>query len=161
MNEAQFQLRHSVKPYALIGTLLIILGILGLWIGFAASSWGGFWMIVIVAIVYGLKVSLFDFRYSISFRDDSIAMQVASWHPTSSTLTIIEVSDITSIKRETSDLRTLSAQRRVSQRIAIYDDQHKKVVDVSLKHFVESDIRKLMDTIHKMRPELQIPEGWI
>lgn len=76
-------------------------------------------------------------------------------------LTTIKLADITSIKRATSDLRTVAAQQRVTQRIAIYDDSHKRFIDFSLKHFTADSIRQLMRTIHGLRPDLQMPEGWL
>ena len=34
-------------------------------------------------------------------------------------------------------------------------------IDVSLKHFVNEDIRKLMHLIHERRPDLSLPKNWI
>jgi hypothetical protein len=36
-----------------------------------------------------------------------------------------------------------------------------KTIDVSLKHFWRKDIRMLMSVIHKARPELVMPKGWV
>jgi hypothetical protein len=57
---------------------------------------------------------------------------------------------------EKSDLATMLSFRRPTRRITIYgkDQQH---LDVSLKHFVMADIRRLMQEIKKERPDLTLP----
>jgi hypothetical protein len=160
METKPFTLKHSIQPYAIIGGILCFITIWGFVLGFLGAGWSGFWVMFIVLGVYILKVYLYDLQYRISFKDGSIMMYVAG-QSSRTPLTTIRVMDITSIKREASDLRTIAAQQRVTQRISIYDDTHKKFIDVSLKHFVAGDIRKLMQTIHKERPDLAIPEGWL
>jgi hypothetical protein len=71
---------------------------------------------------------------------------------------VIPAKDISLVRTETSPERG-----RVLRRIAIYsnlDSKNPKFVDVSLKHFVPEDIRKLMDAIHKERPDLVLPKQW-
>jgi hypothetical protein len=143
-----------------VGGVLSLITVSGLVLGFVAGTWDGFWGMLVVTALYFLKIYSYDLQYSVAFNDGNITMHVATWQSSPSALTTIRVADITSIKRETSDLRTIAAQRRVTQRIAIYDDTHQKFIDVSLKHFTSKDIRTLMQMIHKERPDLAIPEGW-
>jgi hypothetical protein len=161
MNASPFELKHSMRPYALVLILLFAIGLLALWVGFAKNDWGAFYVMVAAVVIYLLKIYFYDLHYSIFFKDGSIVMQGANWIPNPKDFTSIKVADITSIKRETSDLRTLAAQRRASQRIAIYDENHQKFIDVSLKHFTQNDVRKLMQIIHDHRPDLTIPNGWV
>jgi len=53
--------------------------------------------------------------------------------------------------------------RRPFRRITIYAEgaEITKFIDVSLKHFVAEDIRKLMRKIHDNRPDLSLPKKWI
>ena len=77
---------------------------------------------------------------------------------------VIPVNEITSIKKGASFERLKSSQgitRRVFRRIAIYQEKSDgtvKFVDVSLKHFIPEDIKKLMTLIHEKRPDLEIPK---
>lgn len=161
MEEKQFTLKHSVQPYAVIGGVLSIITILALVDGFLVGIWDGFLGMLVVMAVYFLKIYSYDLRYTISFNNNSVVMHVATWSDTPAASTTIKVADITSIQRETSDLRAIATQQRVTQRIAIYDDTHKKFIDISLKHFTRDSIRQLMQTIRSLRPELQIPDGWL
>ena len=160
MESRHFTLKHSVQPYIIVGGVLGIVMLLSLLVGVFGGQWGGFWGMLVVMAVYLLKIYLYDLQYRISFKDGEIMMHVAG-QSSPTALTSIKITDITSIQRETSDLRTLAAQQRVTQRIAIYDDAHKTFIDVSLKHFTRDSIRELMQTIHRLRPELPIPDGWL
>jgi hypothetical protein len=53
--------------------------------------------------------------------------------------------------------------RRPSRRIAIYANaaEGHKWIDVSLKHFADDDIRRLMRAIREYRPDLSIPKNWL
>jgi len=161
MEAKTLTLKHSIQPYVIIGGVLCLLTVWGLILGFLGAGWSGFLLMLAIMAIYFLKIYSYDLHYSIFFKDNSITMQVATWQSSPAALTTINVSDITSIKRESSDLRTIATQQRVTQRIAIYDDTHKKFIDVSLKHFTRDSIRELMQTIHRLRPDLQIPDGWL
>jgi hypothetical protein len=53
--------------------------------------------------------------------------------------------------------------RGPADRIAIYagHGSEEKHIDVSLRHFVTSDIRQLLRAIHDKRPDLTLPKGWV
>ena len=155
--DKEFTLGHSMRPYAVILIVLCAVSLFWVYVAAETNQLSAWWWPLLALVVYISKIYFFDLRYSIFFKDESVVMRVATWFPTPKALTSIKISDITAIKRETSDLRTLATQRRVSQRIAIYDEQHKQFVDISLKHFVGGDIRKLLELIHERRPDLHIP----
>jgi hypothetical protein len=79
------------------------------------------------------------------------------------TLTKIKANEITNVVQETSDLQTLATFSTPMRRIAIYARHADggKFIDVSLKHFVAADVRRLMKAIHDRRPDLEIPKGWL
>jgi hypothetical protein len=66
---------------------------------------------------------------------------------------IIEASEITAIRSESSDVKTLVRANRPSNRIAIYAGKD-RFIDVSFKHFRFEDIRKLVEILHELRPDL-------
>ena len=72
----------------------------------------------------------------------------------------IAIPDIKSIKQESSFKEKKNGISRAMSRISIYDKDN-NFVDISLKHFQPEDIRKLMMSIHSIRPELDFPKAWI
>ena len=157
MELKQFELKHSIKPYSFVFVVICVVSISWMYITFTSNNWNAWWWPLPVLAVYLLKIYFFDLRYSIFYNEETITMQVATWFPTPRALTSIKIADITNIQEETSNLRTLVAQRRVSQRIAIYDKPHQKFIDVSLKHFVQEGTRELMNIIKARRPDLSVP----
>src|SRR5690242_17471665 len=120
MEAQQFTLKHSIQPYIIVGGIFGLTIIGALILGLFGGIWDGFWGMLGVTAVYLFVIYSYDLRYSISFKDKSITMHVATWQTSPAALTTIRVVDITSIKRETSDFQTIIAQQRVIQRIAIY-----------------------------------------
>jgi hypothetical protein len=97
--------------------------------------------------------------YRIFWRDGAI-LQKASGGPDVS----IRPDEITSVEQETSDVGTALAMRRPFRRIVIYAENPRgegKYIDVSLKHFLADDVRKLMRAIHARRPDLALPKHWM
>jgi hypothetical protein len=70
-----------------------------------------------------------------------------------------DAADIDSIKEETSNVHTTAALRRPFRRIAIYSEQNGQAerIDISLKIFVQTDIKTLMEIIKANRPDLPVP----
>ena len=75
----------------------------------------------------------------------------------------IGIADITSVGRQASNAKELAKMNRPFRRISIEgrDATGSKFIDVSVKHFVNADIRQLMSLIHDARPDLAMPKGWI
>jgi ribosome-interacting GTPase 1 len=75
----------------------------------------------------------------------------------------IKADKITRIEQEVSNVGTLVRFNRPSRRIVIYAEKpHGECmyIDVSLKHFVADDVRKLMRAIQVRRPDLEFPKHW-
>jgi len=146
-----FALKRSMKPY--IGELIIIGGVIILltWTFIKTSSWSFIWVILIGFVLYVLE-HYTDLRYRVFWKNGAVERI-----GTSNFVTRIIASDITKVTLEKSDLATMLSRTRPTRRITIYgkNDQH---LDVSLKHFVTEDIQKLMEEIHKLRPDLDIPK---
>ena len=75
----------------------------------------------------------------------------------------IAIRDITSVGQETSDTKTLVAMNRPFRRITIQGSTTgvATTIDVSTKHFVAEDIRRLMHAIQQARPNLLLPQKWL
>jgi hypothetical protein len=97
-------------------------------------------------------------RYRIFWDNGEIVQKAVAGN-----LTKIETGEITDVVQETSDIQTLLTFSRPMRRIVIYARyaDRGKHIDVSLKHFVATDIRKLMKAIHDRRPDLELPEQWL
>jgi hypothetical protein len=98
-------------------------------------------------------------RYRIFWRDGAVVQRASGGADVS-----IKTGEITRVEQETSDVGTALAMRRPFRRIVIYAENPRgegKFIDVSLKHFVADDIRKLMRAIHTRRPDLTLPKHWM
>jgi hypothetical protein len=159
MKNECFELRHSVGPYVFVFGVLCFAGLLTVDVGFTMGEWGGVYLLIIPIAIYVLKIYFYDLKYSISVKDRAITMCVATWFRTPLAITTIRIADITSIKTETDDLTKAISSTRASRRIAIYDEhmENVKFIDISLKHFVLQDIRKLMEVIKAERADLIVP----
>jgi hypothetical protein len=146
-----FALKRSVKPY--VGELVIISMITAgmTYTALQTSTWALLELagacLVFVAITH-----LPDLRYRVFWRHGAVECVA-----TNNQITSIKASDISNVMLEKSDQATMLAQRRPIQRIIVYskNGQH---LDVSLKHFVMSDIKRLMQEIHNQRPDLALPK---
>jgi hypothetical protein len=153
-----FVLRRSVGPY--VGFTVILVGVTGLmvfvslktrdWTPLEMMSVGWFFLAVIVYI---------GTRYRIFWRDGAVVQRASGRVDVS-----IKPDEITRVEQETSDVRTLFSFRRPFRRITIYAEKPRgegKYIDVSLKHFVADDVRKLMRAIHARRADLTLPKHWM
>jgi len=165
MRTEKLELRHSAGPYievlvlyALILSFLIIMSAthdtLNKLIG----------PIVVLTTTFLIFISFWIFtnrRYRIIADGDALLMKSVSLLGSSKSLISIKFSDITSIKKEVSDVNTAAQLRRPFRRIAIYSEGRNSneidCIDVSLKHFKIGDVRKLMEEIHNRRPDLVVP----
>jgi hypothetical protein len=150
MGAQDFALKRSIRPY--LGELIII-GVITIGLVYTSirTSTTGLLGVVFVGFVLVLATHYADFRYRVFWRNSEVE-RIA----TNKSITTIKASDISRVVLEKSDLATMLTLRRPTRRITIYgkDQQH---LDVSLKHFIISDIRRLMQKIHEERPELILP----
>jgi len=156
MEQANFKLRHSIEPYIGLPVIFGIIGIFAAYIGFTKNDWGGFISILVAFVLLFIATVIFGLRYRIWLTANTIHMQTSTWNNRRN-ITSINISEISSIANETSDMHTLAKLGRPFRRIAVYDQKHQKYIDISLKHFVRSDIKKLLQEIHKQRPDISIP----
>ena len=106
-----------------------------------------------------IQVYFFGLKYKI-FASDAGVRQHASGGPD----VCIHYNEITKVTTETSNAAEVAAGSRPFRRIAIYAQQShstQKFIDVSLKHFAEKDIRRLIAIIHEHRPDLELPKKWL
>ena len=155
---AKFVLRHSLRIYyglfSIYVLLIIGLGLLA-WLTDNVAS-----MISILSLLTGVFASYFlilhwiNSRYEVFLEKDVVTMRAASLSDDPKAYTSIRIADITAIRQETSDAATAVKLKRPFRRISIYDERNQNVIDVSLKHFVIGDIRKLMVLLKEKRPDL-------
>ena len=141
-----FRLRHSVLLFPLYVVLLAIVVCMGI------RGAGTLFMIMLIIILSCLFFA--SVWHNVTYRDGIITGVLFPHSPVS-----IKLSDITKIKRET-DLLRFETRRCM----AIYDDNHKKVIKVSLSLFVHDDLSKLVQIIRESRPDLPdlgVPDYWL
>jgi hypothetical protein len=150
-------LRRTLQPHA--GYLVICFIVSLIWV-LAIYKTGDLGGIGVIALLWSvLLVSQYpNTRYRIFWNKDEIE-QISAYKD----VTIIKISDIERIARESSDIRTMRSLTRPPSRITIYgkNKERPQWIDVSLKHFSAEDIRRLMRAIHEKRPDLSIPKQWL
>jgi hypothetical protein len=107
----------------------------------------------------GLPIcTILGMRYRISLRDNTITQQAFGKRNVS-----ISIRDVSSVGTEVSDAKTFVQMNRPMRRIVIASvrDGQATTIDVSMKHFLMADIRKLMRIIHSARPDLNVPTMWL
>jgi len=148
-----------MRPFSGLGFILFVVLALTVFVGIMNSDWGGFGAALVICCVCIPVLIIFSMRYRVWLSDgDTVHMQASTWDNRAN-ITSIKISEITSIRLETSNVQTAAALRRPFRRVTIYSEKHgqTKWIDVSLKHFVRSDIQKLLDIIKTKRPDLAIP----
>jgi hypothetical protein len=156
MASTNFTLTRSIQPYIGLAVILLLVSIFVVATGsFKQNDWTFIFMIVSGSVFFLALNTFIGTRYRVYWRNDAVGM-----HPVGSNQdVIIPVEKITLVREETSLQRG-----RAFRRIAIYahsTEDKATFVDISLKHFVAYDIRKLMRAIHEERPDLALPKSWI
>ena len=155
--EETFALRRSAEPYVALGA---ILGGIAIWFLVDAYRKPDRGTVETAALLLGCYAAyvFIGTRYRMSLRDSTIT-QRAFWKRNVS----ISIGDISSVGTEVSDLTTLAQMNRPMRRIVIASvrDGGATTIDVSMKHFLMADIRKLMRIIHSARPDLNLPKQWL
>jgi hypothetical protein len=158
MSTGDFALRRSTQPYQALAIIFTCVTILMIVTSFRQHDWSPITAMGIGWLLFGAIVFI-GTRYRVWWKSSGAITQRAANYA----ITAIHVHEITRIEQETSDLSTLVSLRRPFRRIAIYAEHAGsiKFIDVSLKHFAPSDIRKLMRVIHEQRPDLVLPKNWV
>lgn len=143
-----FRLRHALSPSIVWIVMFGGVDVLALYamIGEHKFNWNIVSAIALLSALAAFIISL-NLRYAITWNGTAI-VQTAFGLPK----VFIKPTDITKIRFETSDTRTLFKANRPYNRVAIYSGN--KFIDVSMKHFKIEDIRKLIAVIRETRPDL-------
>lgn len=154
---AGFILRHSIVPYRTLGMFCMVILAWTFVASYRSRNWGGFESAALLSGVYLLWV-LMGLWYAVGMRDGSIWQRAFGQGRVS-----LPVKNITSVGREISDAKTLATMNRPFDRITIQGAVGAKevIVDVSARHFVAADIRRLMRLIREARPDLTLPQNWL
>ncbi|HLI17568.1 MAG TPA: hypothetical protein VKV22_04755 [Rhodanobacteraceae bacterium] len=151
-NTQSFSLRRRVSPNAIWVAIAcaIDLFLLSAMLRQHHFYWNVFGAIVLLA-AWALLIVWLNFRYTISWSGSAIVQTAFGLGEIS-----IAATNITAIKSETSNTRTLIMANRPYRRISVYGDG--KFIDISLKHFKFEDIRKLIAIVRDARPDLSMSE---
>ena len=157
MTVGDFGLRRTIDPY--LGYVVIMSGVtaLALFVGFYRHAWGLLESMPVGWLLIGVLV-LIGTRYRVGWRAGAVVQQ-ASGGPD----VVIEAAQIDRVVLESGpdDIRAMIQMRRPFRRITIYRrGDSADLVDVSLKHFVPDDIRRLMRAVQSARPDLVLPKHW-
>jgi hypothetical protein len=150
-------LRHSIVPYRTLGAFFLVIMVWAFVESHRTGKWGEFKSAALVSGIYSLHIVL-GLWYQIGLHDGIIWQRAFGKRRVS-----IAIRDISSVGQEVSDAKTLVAMNRPFQRITIRGSTAGKAssVDVSTKHFVAADIRRLMHIIQESRPDLSLPKQWL
>jgi hypothetical protein len=150
-NSSNFTLTRSIRPYLID---IVVFGSITIALIFVAIRDHS--AMIILAILFSWLVvvatNYSNTRYRVSFKEGVIECITAN-----KVRIIIKTSDISSVALETSDIKTLLQLNRPTHRVTLYGKNH-EYIDVSLKHFVAADIRRLMQEIQNERPDLILPK---
>jgi hypothetical protein len=150
-------LRHSIVPYRTLGAFFLVIMVWAFVVSYRSGKWSTFESALLIAAVYSLQVAQ-GLWYQIRI-DNGVIWQRAFGKRRVS----IAIHDISSVGQEMSDAKTLVAMNRPFRRITIRGSTAGEAgsIDVSTKHFVAADIRRLMHIIHESRPDLSLPKQWL
>jgi hypothetical protein len=149
-NSDNFALRRSFRPYM---ADIVIIGVIGVLFIFGAvrnNNASILWALLFLILV-GVVTRFGDLRYRVFWKDNSVERITSNGMQTT-----IAAKDISHIEYENSDLATKVRLSRPSRRITIYAKNNDHL-DVSLKHFSTYDVGRLLNEIHKQRPDLILP----
>lgn len=157
-NKSRFYLKQTLSPILYLPFFVSLSIPMSLFIAIKTHSWDTFWKLMLITLFFYMLCYVFARyvrQYKIFWDDDAVGMRTTGGKED----IIISVNKITLIRQEASLERG-----RVFRRIAIYSQKPSgtgQFVDVSLKHFIPEDIKKLMNLIHEKRPDLEMPKGWL
>lgn len=164
LQSGDFALRRSTAPYRTLSTVFGLFAIWGLVeavtsgnLALKSGNWNLFGVGLMIIGSY-LPVIFIGYRYRIFLRDGIIVQKAYGMSDVA-----IKIKDISALKVETSSASDVAKMNRPFARIAIYSgtDRARSFIDVSLKHFVADDIRRLMRAIQEQRPDLTMPKYWL
>jgi len=156
-NKQSQYLRRTIAPYMgqIIILVLVTFGVL--FVCIKKHEWALLLPVSIVWLLF-LILTCIGLKYKINWTDNEICQKASG-----GSKVCIQYSEITKVVSEISKPGDILAASRPFRRVAIYAEEPRgegRFIDVSLKHFVTDDVRKLMCVIHDHRSDLVLPRNW-
>ena len=146
-------LRRTFAPYAGQTVILSLASIGSFAVAWEKSVWGLFGAMAVPWGFYAVFVAI-SLKYRISYGQEYIRRR-ASGGPDA----VIRYDDIESVELGSANASEMVAQSAPYRRIRISDGGDMPI-NISLRHFRDEDIRRLMAVIHQKRPDLGLPKGF-
>lgn len=146
-------LRRTVRPYVGQSAIMLIVTIWLLFVSAKTGDWG-FMLGLAVALVPFLYLVSVGLKYKIYWTSQEVCQKASGGASVR-----IKISAIANVVAERSRPAEMLSMSRPYRRITIYEvgSDKSKFIDISLRHFNLGDIRDLLQSIRKQRPELTIP----
>lgn len=150
-------LRRTIAPYTgqIMILTLVTFGVLFVFV--KKNEWGLLLPVPVVWLLF-LILTYIGLKYRINWNDKEVYQKASG-----GSKVCIQYSEITKVTSEISKPGDILAASRPFRRIAIYAGESQdtgKFIDVSLKHFVADDVRKLIRVIQDHRADLALPKNW-
>jgi hypothetical protein len=131
----------------------IAVGLYAFGVGIWKAQPGLFWATGLIFLLT-LAIAYFQRGYRISYSDVAVIQEASGTKRLS-----IAFSEIHRIALERASALQMIQGSRPFRRVAIYSGHgaHARHIDVSLRHFAGEDIRALLESLHKQRPDLKVP----
>jgi hypothetical protein len=108
-----------------------------------------------IIVVLTLAISFFQFAYRVSYSQVAVIQEASGTKRTS-----IAFSDVGRVALERATVAEMIQGGRPFRRLAIYakgNGTSVRRIHVSLRHFAGEDIRALLESLRRHRPDLEIP----
>jgi len=147
-------LRRTIQPYVGQTLILVLVTAFAVFESVSSSDWNFMWAPAVFLPLYGIYFLYFGLQYRVFWDKESVVMR-ASGGPERR----IHLDEITSVKNEVSSAKEVAVQSRPFNRIVVFgrEGDPNARVDISLRHFDPKDIDQLLTTIHRCRPDLDVP----
>jgi len=145
--DRRFVLRRSCRPYSVFIAIFAAMFLLLLVVSIKLESWSP----LKASLTVGLFLAALIFsgtRYKISWSNGAVVQEAFG-----KVDVMINVNQITDLRRESANTKTLIAFNRPFRRVTIVGQG--QIIDVSLRHFVMQDVCKLIRIIESLRPDLR------
>lgn len=146
-------LRKTFTPYIGQTSIFFLVTIWALYVSWSKNDWNFFLAMSIGWGFFAIYVFI-AMKYNIYYDLETICRQ-ASGGPD----ICIKFDQITKVQLGHASASEMAAQSSPLRRIKI-SDAAGHYINVSLRHFRDEDIRRLMSMIHDSRPNLEMPKGY-
>lgn len=147
-------LRRGFSPYIGEASILLLISFGALFVSMKKHDWG---LAIAVCVIWLLAFVYFSFglKYKIFWTNEEIRQEASggSVH--------VRYEAITKVQLEVANSAEFVSSSRPFRRITIYAEKPSgdtEFIDISLKHFNLTDIRRVLKSIHLHRPDLALPK---